>query len=234
MGQDAFCDIQTLLDLGDELLGLGDLAAIELELGANRIGFDHTVLAGEPLDAVFEQSLLASGLLEHLHGRGQLLLAVVEQLDLAGQDQLAILEPLEPGRQVCLDLGSVVVPACEGVLDLRLLQRHSQRLDLVLFVVEGCPTLLDLALQSGHFHLFLGDQADIRVHLGNNLFQQVAGATKLELDRNRVLDRHPNTSGRALDVADHIFAEDRSAHQAKTHDTHHTIFYPFENHSTAP
>ena len=56
--QDPLGDIQPLLNLGDELLGLSQLAVVHLEIGADGGRLDKPILAGQRLDAAHDAALL--------------------------------------------------------------------------------------------------------------------------------------------------------------------------------
>jgi len=69
----------------------------------------------------------------------------------------------------------------------------------------------DIDIQCRNFHFFLGYQPDIGVHLGNDLFQEITGASQLELDRNRVFYHGLHRFCRAVNVADNVLAEEHAS-----------------------
>ncbi len=143
-----------------------------------------------------------------------------EQLLLSGQMDLRVPTAFQPAGQVSLNFVASVRMAGEDEVDLLALKRGTEPADLGLLVGQCLPTTTSVGLQCLDLDLFLGHQADVGVHLGDQVLDHVLGAAQLPLDGNRVRHGGLDALAAGANITAQVAAEQQPADAGHDHHYH--------------
>ena len=142
-------------------------------------------------------------------GRAPLIVAAEEGVYVyegEGVDHLRLFDTIEPPRQIFLDLLTSVGQASEVILRLIRVECAADLLDAFALGIEVDLTDLDVLAEAGDLDLLLGDQADVGLHLRNDLIDHVPRPAELEFDRHLLLSGLPT----ALPLRRHLHQRARA------------------------
>jgi hypothetical protein len=87
-------------------------------------------------------------------------------------------------------------------------------LHLARFVAECLVALGDVGFEVGDLHFLLRDDADVGLHLGDDVVEQIAGAAELKFNGHIVLGHIADRSDGAPEIADRFAAKEQPADHA--------------------